>query len=242
MCGFKLWLQPKVQNFEKLLALLLLGVVNASFLAEDVWGSTFGIYPLLAILLTLIYFLLTEQGETADSQSPSRFKDHRLLIRNLFILQGIAMTVILVYMIQTNYRLDYVDLRGPIQSSSTPSLKGLRTPGPWIKEMDQFLEFARKEIPIDERVLLIPEEDPFYFALQREPSFPLVEFNRLFSPFNANQLSEMIKKSNIKWLVFKNHLQFLFGYENFNYLSYLSINEFKLVKTIGNYYIFKRRS
>lgn len=105
----------------------------------------------------------------------------------MFLLHGVLITLVAVMYVADNERLSYVDLSGPAKTASRPILSGLSTPGPWIGEMEEFLDYAQGEIPAEDPTLVFPGEDPFYYALQRRPLFPVLTFDETVNPYSDRQ-------------------------------------------------------
>lgn len=220
-----LLLRPKENTFEKLLALLLCAVVNAAFLSQGVWGSTYGIAPLLSLMLCLLYGLL---------------KVDQAALQKMFVLQGIVSALVMAMLVQSNSRLSYIDLHGAPERATLLVLAGLTTPGPWIHEMEQFLKVAQTEIPSEDPMMLVPGEDPFYFVTHRHPRFPVLTFDYTVNPYSDEELLRIAKERGVKWLIVKTHLQMSnrFGFEHF--MDVFS-KEFVLHRQIDGYEIFKRK-
>jgi len=138
-----------------------------------------------------------------------------------------------------NERLSYVDLSGPAKTASRPILSGLSTPGPWIGEMEEFLDYAQGEIPAEDPTLVFPGEDPFYYALQRRPLFPVLTFDETVNPYADRQLLQLAKERGVRWLVVKRHLQ-LKGNFVADHLLQVFQNDFTLHKQLVGYAVYKR--
>jgi len=105
-------------------------------------------------------------------------------------------------------RLSYAQLQdGPLQRSSTPALYAMATRGPWLPAFDQLLRFAAAEIPPGDGLLLLPGEDPFYFATGRTPRFPVLLFDNTTDPYSPEQTAALVRAQNIRWLIVKRNLQ-----------------------------------
>jgi hypothetical protein len=234
---------PKEQTFEKLLALLLVAVSNASFLAQGLFGSTYGIEPFLSILLCLLFLFIKQKFVKIDSSPALKREDNPglLILRRIFFLQGIILATIMAFYVESNLRLHfYLNLNGPLQKATTPQLAGLNTPGPWIPELEQLLDYARKEIPSEDPVLLLQLEDPFYFALQRHDLFPIKISDVTDVPYSCEELENMMEKYHVKWIVEKIRLQLSAGTPRFAYRGCIPITNFIPYKRLNDYFIYKR--
>jgi hypothetical protein len=56
-------------------------------------------------------------------------------------------------------------------------------------------------------MILIPGEDPFYFATGRVPQFPVLLFDNATDPLSPAQLVSEARRRNIRWLIVKRDLQ-----------------------------------
>jgi hypothetical protein len=105
-------------------------------------------------------------------------------------------------------RLSFIDLPdGPIVHSTLPQLKGMATPGPYLPDFEELLRFAAANIPATDGLILLPGEDPFYFATGRAPQFPVLLFDPATDPYLPAQTLELARARNIRWLVVKRELQ-----------------------------------
>jgi len=85
-------------------------------------------------------------------------------------------------------RLSYAKLEGPVVRSAVPALRGMAISGPFLPDFEELLSFAANEIPVSDGMILIPGEDPFYFATGRVPQFPVLLFDNATDPLSPAQL------------------------------------------------------
>jgi hypothetical protein len=186
-------LRPRVWRagpaFSALLPLLLLATIHGAFLSQQLWGSTYAIWPLLLLLIAL---MLAEVRSIAQPLAA--------VITAAFLLCG-------SFYGASHERLDYIHLDGAEAHATLPSLRGLATPGPWIPEFEELVRFTDAEIPAGDGILLIPGEDPFYFATGRVPQFPILLFDPATDPYTPRQTLEEARSHDIRWLIVKRHLQ-----------------------------------
>ena len=52
--GFALWSFPRAATIAQLLPLILLGAIHGAFLSQQLWGSTYALWPLLIILIATL--------------------------------------------------------------------------------------------------------------------------------------------------------------------------------------------
>jgi hypothetical protein len=79
--------------------------------------------------------------------------------------------------------------------------------GPYLPEFEELLHFADNEIPLTDGLILVPGEDPFYFATGRVPQFPVLLFDKATDPFSPAQLVEEARARKIRWLIVKRDLE-----------------------------------
>jgi len=105
-------------------------------------------------------------------------------------------------------RLSYAYLPdGPAAHSAFPELVGLATPGPYLPEIDELLRYAQANIPFDDGIVLVPGEEPFYFATGRVPRFPVPFFDPTIDPYPPEEIAALVRSRNIRWLIVKTDVQ-----------------------------------
>jgi hypothetical protein len=106
-------------------------------------------------------------------------------------------------------RLSYAQFSdGPALRSMLPALKGMSVTGPYLPEFEELLDFSVKEIPLSDGIILIPGEDPFYFATGRTPQFPVLLFDNATDPLSSpTRLVAEAERRKIRWLIVKHNLQ-----------------------------------
>jgi hypothetical protein len=105
-------------------------------------------------------------------------------------------------------RLSYAQFpEGPAVRLTVPALRGMAVSGPFLPDFEELLRFAANEIPVSDGLILIPGEDPFYFATGRVPQFPVLLFDNATDPLSPAQLVEEAQRRNIHWLIVKRNLQ-----------------------------------
>ncbi len=194
---FTLWRRPSLRIF---LPLLLLAAIHGTFLSQQLWGSTYGIWPLLILLLAeLLAFL---------GPLTARANVHRWFMPALAALISVTLLVCGGFYTVSEERLNYANLSdGPPAHSAFPALAGLATPGPYVPEIDELLRYAQANIPFDDRIVLIPGEEPFYFATGRAPQFPVPFFDPTIDPYSSAEIAALVRAHNIRWLIVKTEVQ-----------------------------------
>jgi phage tail protein X len=201
-----LWNLCREWSVRALLPVLLLVAINGTLLSQQLWGSTYAIWPLLVILIAeMIVFLVSiEPAQTGAETAPL----------GLFVAPALAAVIAATFAVCgglytfSEERLDYVQLpEGPVVHATAPALRGMADPGPFLPDFEELLRFAANEIPVSDGLILIPGEDPFYFATGRVPQFPVLLFDRSTDPLSPEQLIAEARKRNIRWLIVKRNLQ-----------------------------------
>jgi hypothetical protein len=184
---------------------ILLVTINGTLLSQQLWGSTYAIWPLLMLLIAeMISFVASlEKADRVAVHSPrSQFVAPALatVISATFILCGG------LYM-ASEERLSYANLDGPVMHSAEPALRGMAVSGAFLPEFEELLHFAAGEIPASDGLILMPGEDPFYFATGRVPQFPVLLFDKTTDPLSPAQLVDEARARGIRWLIVKRDLQ-----------------------------------
>lgn len=194
---FPLRKRPSLRAF---LALILLAAIHGTFMSQQLWGSTYGIWPLLILLIAdLLAFL----GPFA-----ARVHANRWFTPALAAIISIALLVCGGFYTASEERLNYANLPdGPAAHSAFPALAGLATPGPYIPEIDELLRYAQANIPFDDGIVLIPGEEPFYFATGRTPRFPVPFFDPTIDPYSPHEIADLVRTRNMHWLIVKTDVQ-----------------------------------
>ncbi len=231
---FVLWNMRRGPSVARLLPFILIATVQGAFLSQQLWGSTYAIWPLLIILLAGI---LVELFRLAGEKCAREIK----------LLSGAAALCIFVsggFYVASHERLNYADLSsGEMARSTLPALAGLSMRGPWIPQFEELVRFSDREIPRNQGLLIIPGEDLFYYTTGRRPQFPALMFDHTINPYSPEEILEISRRRNICWLVIKKHLQ-VGGepVENKSRLLDLLRGDFSPVQSLANYDIYRRNS
>ncbi len=230
--AFVLWDARKRPSVSRLLPLILIVTVQGAFLSQQLWGSTYAIWPLLMILLAGIMAELFQlRGENSW--------------REIELLAAVAAVSIFVaggYYVVSHERLDYADLStGEMARSTLPALAGLSMRGPWIPQFEELVRYTDREIPRDQGLLMIPGEDLFYYTTGRHPQFPVLMFDHTVNPYSPEEILEISRRRNICWLVLKKNLQLQGGpVEDKSHLLELLRGDFAPVRSLSNYDIYRK--
>jgi hypothetical protein len=182
-----------------LLPLVLLAAIHGTFMSQQLWGSTYAIWPLLVLLAAeMLRFL---ERFTARDGARWFLPALAALISITFLVCGGLYTA-------SEERLSYANLPdGPPAHSAFPQLAGLATPGPYLPEIDELLRYAEANIPFDDGLVLVPGEEPFYFVTGREARFPVPFFDPTIDPYSPAEIASLVQSRNIRWLIVKRDLQ-----------------------------------
>jgi len=191
---FALWGLRRGITLGRMIPFLILAAIQGTLLSQQLWGSTYALWPLLIILAGCTVAAFPPPAR------PVAIGAAALISVTLFVCGSL-------YAVSFE-RLRYVQIPdSPVQHSSVPALRGMATPGPFLSDFDALLEFTAHEIPPHDRLLLLPGEDPFYFATGRAPQFPVTLFDPATDPYSASELFEEARRSDVRWVIVKRALQ-----------------------------------
>lgn len=179
------------------LPFMLICAIHGAFMSQQLWGSTFAIWPLFMILLAVSI------AELARLSKPASWMTIPLtaaIVASLLISGG--------FYVWSHERLDYANLdEGDLRRSTLPQLKGLSVRGEWIPNFEELVHYTEREIPRDEGILILPGEDAFYYATGRRPQFPVLLFDHTANPYSPEEILKICHERNIRWLIVKQDLQ-----------------------------------
>jgi hypothetical protein len=121
-------------------------------------------------------------------------------------------------------------------------LRGMSVRGEYMPEFEELLDFAAKEIPRDDALILLPGEDPFYFATGRVPRFPVLLFDRTTDPYSPEELVEEARAHDVRWLIVKTKQQLKADAmpEKAQSLELLQ-KDFAMYRRLNGYEVYRRR-
>lgn len=170
---------------------LILAAIHGTMLSQQLWGSTYALWPLFLILIAFVLADLPRQIVIATATT----------ISITFAICGGLYSASLE-------RLNYIDIPdAPLQQAQTPALHSLATPGPYLPNLDELIAFTDREIPRGDALVLFPGEDPFYYATGRVPQFPVTLFDPATDPYSPAQLLAEARHHNVRWVIVKRVLQ-----------------------------------
>ena len=216
------------------LPFILVATAHGVFLSQQLWGSTYGIWPLLMILIGLALVLLFEPEEGRSG----------LEVTALAAVISICLTIAGGFYVYSNERLDYVNyLDGEMAHSTLPQLRGLSMRGDWIPDFEELVKYADENIPRDAGVLYLPGEDLFFYTTGRRPHFPVMLFDVTNNPYGPADIRERVLTSDIEWIIVKNDTQIEADtmIDSKDAIFELLKPDFRNVESLNNYEIYKRR-
>jgi hypothetical protein len=248
--GFALWSFPRAATIAQLLPLVLLGAIHGAFLSQQLWGSTYALWPLLMILIATILVALAQANPITKllANTPSnRFAngDPQPSTRPLTAFAAVVSLILLVtgsYYALSHERLDYADLSGDtLEHSSLSPLRGLAMRGPWLPDFEELVAYSNREIPQADAILMLPGEDLFYFTTGRIPQFPVLMMDNTVNPYSAPQIVQLARQRNVRWLIVKRTLQLQEEPLSFrSELLELLSHDFSPAESLNNYDIYCR--
>ncbi|HYU26145.1 MAG TPA: hypothetical protein VEO74_13140 [Thermoanaerobaculia bacterium] len=169
--------------------LLIIATIHGTFLSQATWGSTYGIWPLLVILLAFVF---------RAAKAPPFFA---AIVAAVMLLSA-------AHYLRIEGRLLYAKLGdGAMRTSSLPALRGLRMRGEWLPEFDELVAWTDAHVPRGDGILFLPGEDLFYFATGRRPRFPVVMLDRTVNPYSPAQIAAIAEQRGVRWVIVKKRLQ-----------------------------------
>ena len=216
---------------EIVIPLIIVATVHGAFMSQQLWGSTYALWPLFMVLTA---FNLSALSSTAEKWTANA------------LASGISISLLIagaVYM-RSHERLDYANLDdGELTRSTNPVLKGLATRGSWLTDFDELVAYTNKEIPFDEGILCLPGEDLLYYTTGRRPQFPVLMFDHTINPYSPQEIFDLARARNINWLIVKDELQLEEQpIEKRDELMALLMKDFESVESLDNYEIYKRKT
>jgi hypothetical protein len=224
----------RLSGIKAALPFILISTAHGVFLSQQLWGSTYGIWPLLVILVGTIFLGLFNLAED-EPRWPA--PAYAAVISIVLIIAGGSY-------IYSNERLDYVDFEdGEMAHSQLPPLKGLSMRGSYLPDFEELVAYTDQNIPRDDKILLLPGEDLFYYTTGRRPQFPVLLFDVTNNPYNADQILDLVRSRSTEWLIIKNDLQIEADQtiDDKDKIFDVLKPEFKHVESLNNYEIYRRK-
>jgi hypothetical protein len=243
-----LWQLPRATRFAQLLPFVLLGTINGALLSQQVGGSTYALWPMLLILIAAILVALAPSERANGLTKDAENDDPQPSTVPLTAFSAVASIVLLItgsYYAISHVRLAFADLSGDtLAHSSLPALRGVAMRGKWLPDFEELVAYADREIPRGDAILMLPDEDLFYFTTGRTPQFPILLLDTTVNPYSEVQIVQLARQHNVRWLVVKRKLQV---YQEQMPLSFrpqlleLLYRDFELAESLNNYDIYRRK-
>ena len=253
---------------EVVVPLIIVTTVHGAFLSQQLWGSTYALWPLFIILIAFNLSVLNYSAEEerlplteSERERSDRLTSPRrrffLVNRSLrsrsdsqwkaiLLASGISVSLLIAgeFYLRSHERLEYANLDdGELTRSANPALKGLTTGGSWLTDFDELVTYAKENIPFDDGILCLPGEDLFYYGTGRRPQFPVLMFDHTVNPYSPQEIVDLARVRNINWLIVKDELQLEEEpIEKKDELMVLLTKEFESVESLNNYEIFRRKT
>jgi hypothetical protein len=224
----------RLSGFARALPFIIVATSHGVFLSQQLWGSTYGIWPMLVILIGFVLMQLYEPEEGRK----------RWPLTVVAVVASACLFVAGGFYVYSNERLDYVDFEdGDMAYSTLPQLQGLSMRGDFIPGFDELVKYTNDNIPRDDGLLLLPGEDLFYFTTGRHPKFPVLLFDVTNNPYNPEEIREKVLVGGIEWVVLKNDLQIEADQtiDDKSRIFELLRPDFRHIESLNNYEIYKRR-
>lgn len=228
--GFALWSIRRKSGISLALPFIVIGAVQGAFLSQQLWGSTYALWPLLMILVASTITAFPKQQCVHE-------------VRTFAYVVAAAMLISGGFYAASHERLAYANVfDDDMARSALPALAGLSVRGPWIPQFEELVRFTEREIPRDDGLLMIPGEDLFYYTTGRHPRFPVLMFDHTVNPYSPEEIVELSRARNIRWLVVKRNLQLEEQpLKNQDRVLELLRKDFEPLARLDNYDIYRRK-
>ena len=115
--------------------------------------------------------------------------------------------------------------------------------GDYLPDFEELVAYTNQNIPRDDKILLLPGEDLFYYTTGRRPQFPVLLFDVTNNPYNADQILDLVRSQGTEWLIIKNDLQIEADQtiDDKGKIFEVLKPEFKHVESLNNYEIYRRK-
>lgn len=219
------------QGMTLVVPFILIATVHGAFLSQQLWGSTYALWPFAMVLIAVT---VTALAGSATQRWVVELVLPFVIALSLLISGG--------HYVWSHERLDYAKVAdGKVEHSSLPALRGLSARGPWLPQFDELVAYAKANIPAQDALLLIPGEDLFYYATGRVPRFPVLMFDHTVNPYSPEEIVQRARDGNVRWLVLKRDLQLEADpVEDKPRLLELLAHDFTKIEELDNYDVYRR--
>jgi hypothetical protein len=224
-----LWTLRRGVTMRTLMPVVVLAAIHGTLLSQQLWGSTYALWPLLIILIAGVLAELPQRP--------------RLVAFGIAVMTCAAFLVGGGLYAASLERLDYIDIPdAPVEHARTPALRFMADRGPYLANQDELIAFTDREIPRGDALLLLPGEGPFYYATGRVPQFPVMLFDPATDPYSAAQLVAEARRRDVRWVIVKRSLQSKANVmPEFEETMELIRREFALSRTLAGYDVYRRK-
>jgi len=242
--AFALWQLPRARTLTQLVPLILLATIHGAFLSQQLWGSTYALWPLLMVLIASA---LAAGSAALPSPAPAAGSaalptSATLPLTAFTFVISITLLASGAYYALSHERLQYADLSGDtLAHSALPPLRGLAMRGDWLPDFEELVAYTNREIPSNDAILMVPGEDLFYFTTGRTPQFPVLMLDNTVNPYSAAEIVQLARQRNVPWLIVKRNLQLQEEPIAFRpQLLQLLSRDYSPVESLNNYDIYRR--
>jgi hypothetical protein len=217
-----------------MLPLVLVCTAHGVFLSQQLWGSTYGIWPMFALMVGLCIWMINELTDGCFSGWLTAFA--------FMVACGVAASG--AFYVYSNERLDYIDFEdGDMQHSTLPQLAGMSIRGSYLPDFEELVGYTNENIPQDDGVIYLPGEDLFYYTTGRKPRMPVLLFDVTNNPYSPEQIAEFARVRDIKWLIVKNDLQVDTDkmIDDKDVILAALKPDFRHIESLNNYEIYRRK-
>jgi len=213
----------------RLIPFFLLAAIHGTFLSQQLWGSTYAIWPLLMLLIAQMLAAIPSNSQKLVPALAS------VVCATFLICGGLYAA--------GHERMNYLQIPDQAVTRATlPALRGMADRGPYLLDFEELVRFATKEIPAKDGILLLPGEEPFFFATGRVPQFPVQIFDNTTDPYSPKELLEAARERHIRWVIVKTRLQ---STENPLPEGELTMDlvrkEFRMYRRLAGYDVYRRQ-
>jgi hypothetical protein len=178
----------------RLMPFFVLVAIHGTYLSQQLWGSTYAIWPLLIVLISSMLAAIPAAARQVVLPLAA------VVCATFLVCGGLYAA--------GHERMNYLIIPDqPISRGTLPALRGMADRGPYLADFEELVKFADTEIPMGEGILLLPGEEPFFFATGRVPRFPVQIFDNTTDPYSPVQLMDEAHNRNIRWVIVKTRLQ-----------------------------------
>jgi hypothetical protein len=199
------------------IGIVIIAAVHGAFLSQATWGSTYGIWPLLIILIAIVFRSIDQPRVSA-------------------VIVSVVLVHFGAWYVWNNKRLAYARWdEGMMHTSSLAPLRGMHVRGEWLPQFEELIAYAEAHIGRNDAVLCLPGEDLFYFTTGRRPGVPVLMFDQTVNPYSPAEIAAL----PVQWVIVKRRLQIRGEpYPDLN--ATLALMRPQLVARLANYDIYRR--